>query len=152
MPLIRDVESYTMSGARAVKQPLSVDFDTARMGSLLMFHYPSMWNHVLGDHAVTFRVLPIGPKQTMVTTKWLVNAEAIEGVDYDLKELTEVWMATNEQDRRIVEENQIGVSSPAFEPGPYNRVHEGGVIQFVDWYAGALERAQGGRALRAHVA
>ena len=61
-------------------------------------------------------------------------------------------MATNDQDRRIVEENQVGVSSPAFEPGPYNRLHEGGVIQFVDWYAGALERAQGGRGLRAQVA
>ena len=152
MPLIRDVESYTMSGARAVRRPLSPDVDKSRMGSLLMFHYPSMWNHVLGDHAVTFRVLPIGPKQTMVTTKWLVNAEAVEGVDYDLKDLTEVWLATNDQDRRIVEENQVGVSSPAFEPGPYNRLHEGGVIQFVDWYAGALERAQGGRGLRAQVA
>jgi Rieske 2Fe-2S family protein len=152
MPLIREVESYTMSGGRAVKKPLSVEFDTSRMGSLLMFHYPSIWNHVLGDHAVTFRVLPIGPKQTMVTTKWLVNAEAVEGVDYDLKELTEVWMATNDQDRRIVEENQIGVSSPAFEPGPYNPRHEGGVIQFVDWYAGALERARGGQGLRAQVA
>jgi Rieske 2Fe-2S family protein len=152
MPLIRDVESYTMSGARAVKRPLDSAADTSRMGSLLMFHYPSMWNHVLGDHAVTFRVLPIGPKQTAVTTKWLVNAEAVEGVDYDLKELTEVWLATNDQDRGIVEENQIGVSSPAFEPGPYNRLHEGGVIQFVEWYAAALERAQGGRGLRAYVA
>jgi Rieske 2Fe-2S family protein len=152
MPLIKDVESYTMSGRRAVKQPLNVAFDTSRMGSLLMFHYPSMWNHVLGDHAITFRVLPLGPRQTAVTTKWLVNADAVEGVDYDLPTLTEVWMATNDQDRRIVEENQIGVSSPAFEPGPYNGLHEGGVMQFVDWYAGALERAQGGPGLRAHVA
>ena len=111
------------------------------IGALLMFNYPSIWNHVLGDHAVTFRVLPLGPKQTMVTTKWLVNAEAVEGVDYSRKELTEVWLATNDQDRGIVEENQIGVSSPAYEPGPYNALHEGGVVQFVDWYARALERA-----------
>ena len=152
MPLLRDAESYTMSGARAVRQPLNPASDAAKMGSLLMFHYPSMWNHVLGDHAVTFRVMPIGPKKTAVTTKWLVNAEAVEGVDYDLKEMTEVWLATNDQDRRIVEENQVGVSSPAFEPGPYNRLHEGGVMQFVEWYAGALERAQGGRGLRAQVA
>jgi Rieske 2Fe-2S family protein len=151
MPLIPGVESYTMSGKPAVAKPLAGNIREPEIGSLLMFNYPSIWNHALGDHAVTFRVLPVGPKQTMVTTKWLVNAEAVEGVDYDLKELTEVWLATNDQDRRIVEENQIGVSSPAFEPGPYNPLHEGGVIQFVDWYAAALERALNPRA-RANVA
>ena len=140
MALLDDAVSYTMSGAAAVARPLSAEVTEPAIGSLLIFHYPSMWNHVLGDHAVTFRVQPMGPKQTKVTTKWLVNAEAVEGVDYSLKELTEVWLATNNQDRQIVEENQIGVSSLAFEPGPYNSVHENGVIQFVDWYAGAMER------------
>jgi glycine betaine catabolism A len=151
MPLVPGVESYTMSGRPAVAKPLAAGLREPEIGSLLMFNYPSIWNHILGDHAVTFRVLPIGPKLTAVTTKWLVNADAVEGVDYDLKALTEVWLATNDQDRRIVEENQIGVSSPAFEPGPYNPVHEGGVIQFVDWYASALERALNPRA-RANVA
>ena len=71
-----------------------------------------------------------GHDQARRVARWLVHPEAQEGVDYSLKELTEVWLATNDQDRRIIEENQIGVSSPAFEPGPYNRVHEGGVVQF----------------------
>ena len=88
----------------------------------------------------------------MVTTRWLVNAEAVEGVDYSLDDLTKVWIATNDQDRRIIEENQLGVASPAFEPGPYNAKHEGGVIQFVDWYAATMERALGGKGAGAHVA
>ncbi|RBP08678.1 Rieske 2Fe-2S family protein [Roseiarcus fermentans] len=141
MPLLGD--STTMSGAPAVRRPLSPDVIQPGIGSLLMFNYPSNWNHVLGDHAVTFRLLPIGPMQTMLTTKWLVNAEAVEGVDYSVKDLTEVWLATNEQDRRIVEENQIGVCSPAYEPGPYNPVHEGGVIQFVEWWVATMARADG---------
>jgi len=53
--------------------------------------------------------------------------------------MTEVWLATNESDRRVCQENQIGVSSPAYDPAPYSPVHEGGVIQFVDWYAAELE-------------
>ena len=89
----------------------------------------------------SFRVLPIGPTQTQVTTKWLVNKDAVEGVDYDLDELTRVWLATNDQDRRVVEENQRGILSPAYEPGPYSTEHESGVMQFVDWYLGATERA-----------
>jgi glycine betaine catabolism A len=52
-----------------------------------------------------------------------------------------VWNATNEQDRRIVEENQRGICSPVFEPGPYSPVHEGGVMQFVEWYCAASQRA-----------
>jgi glycine betaine catabolism A len=143
VPLMREAVSYTMSGKAAVRRPLSESLLEPNVGALLLFHYPSTWNHILGDHAVSFRVLPIGPMQTQVTTKWLVNKDAVEGVDYSLDELTMVWNVTNDQDRRIVEENQRGVSSPVFEPGPYNALHEGGVMQFVEWYAAAMERALG---------
>ena len=117
------------------------------IGTLLLFHYPTTWNHVLADHAITFRVLPLGPELTQVTTKWLVNKDAVEGVDYRLDELTHVWTETNDQDRRIVEENAFGITSPAYEPGPYSELHEGGVIQFVEWYADfiAPRLAEGGR-------
>ena len=143
MPLLRGAVSYTMSGRAAVSRPLSNRIAEPQIGSMLLFHYPTTWNHLLGDHAITFRVLPLGPKQTQVTTKWLVHRDAIEGVDYSIDELTAVWNATNDQDRRIVEENQRGVSSPAYEPGPYSPVHESGVIQFVEWYSSATERAFG---------
>ena len=152
MPLLGHATSYTISGQDAVARPLSATLTTPSIGALLTFHYPSLWNHVLGDHAVSFRVLPLGPKQTQVTTRWLVNRQAVEGVDYSIEELTKVWNATNDQDRRIVEENQLGVASPAFEPGPYNSAHEGGVIQFVEWYAATVERALIGQSGRAAVA
>ena len=62
-----------------------------------------------------------------------------KGVDYDVKRMTEVWLATNDSDRRVCQENQIGVNSPAYDPAPYSPVHENGVIQFVDWYCAELE-------------
>ena len=147
MPLLREAVSYTISGKPAVRRPLSDAVTEDKIGTLLLFHYPTTWNHILGDHAVTFRVLPISATETQVTTKWLVHKDAVEGVDYTVEELARVWTATNEQDRRIVEENQRGVNSPAFEPGPYSPVHEPSVMQFVDWYAGALERSFGGQRL-----
>ena len=128
-----------MTGKPAVSRRLSEAVSIPRIGSLMLFHFPTTWNHILTDHAVTFRVLPIGPDETAVTTKWLVHKDAVEGVDYDFDRLTEVWTETNLQDRRIVEENARGVRSPAYEPGPYSAVHEGGVMQFVDWYAQTLE-------------
>ncbi|RWD43446.1 aromatic ring-hydroxylating dioxygenase subunit alpha [Mesorhizobium sp.] len=135
VPLLRDAVSFTMTGERAVRQNLSANVTADHIGTLVFNHYPTTWNHILGDHAVTFRVLPISATETAVTTKWLVNKDAVEGVDYDLAELTHVWTVTNDQDRRIVEENAFGIHSPAYEPGPYSELHEGGVIQFVEWYA-----------------
>ena len=146
-PLLRDAVSYTMTGKRAVRKSLSDAFTANRIGTLMLYHYPTTWNHVLEDHAVTFRVLPLSATETAVTTKWLVHKDAVEGVDYDLEELIHVWTETNDQDRRIVEENAFGIQSPAYEPGPYSELHEGGVIQFVEWYASFMEPrlAEGGR-------
>jgi stachydrine N-demethylase len=139
MPLLGTSESYTLDGKAAVAKPNStLPFKDA--GSLLKFNYPSTWNHFLSDHAILFRVTPVSATETEVCTKWLVHKDAREGVDYDIKRLTEVWVATNDEDRVVVENNQRGILSPAYEPGPYSFEQEGGVIQFVDWYADTLSR------------
>ena len=39
-----------------------------------------------------------------------------------------------------MEENARGLLFPRLcEPVPYSTIHEGGVIQFVDWYARTIE-------------
>lgn len=146
IPLLRDAVSYTMSGRKAVQMRLSDDINQDRLGTLLLFHYPTTWNHILSDHAVTFRVLPISATETAVTTKWLVHKDAVEGIDYRLDDLIHVWTETNDQDRRIVEENAFGIQSPAYQPGPYSEAHEGGVEQFVDWYSRFMQERLGGKA------
>ncbi len=153
MPLIQEAESYTLSGKPAVRRPLSADVPISHVGTMLLFHYPTTWNHILGDHAISFRVLPLSAEETAVTTTWLVNKDAVEGVDYDLDELTHVWTMTNDQDRSIVEENAFGIRSPAYEPGPYSLEHEGGVMQFVEWYSNFMvDRLQGDKARLSAVA
>nr|WP_157019424.1 aromatic ring-hydroxylating dioxygenase subunit alpha [Mesorhizobium xinjiangense] len=140
MPLLEGAVSYTLDGKPAVKKNLGrVALPDA--GTLMMFHYPGAWGHFLPDHSLTFRFTPIGPTETEVTTTWLVHKDAVEGADYDLKRLTEVWIATNDEDRAIVEANQQGIFSPAYVPGPYSPGQESGVAQFVDWYAHWMERA-----------
>lgn len=148
MPLLDGAESYTINGKIAVQKRLGrVPFLDA--GTLLLFHYPTTWNHFLTDHSITFRVTPISPMETEVQTTWLVNKDAVEGVDYDLKNLTTVWEHTNDEDRRVVEHNQQGICSPAYEPGPYSTLHEDGVIQFVNWYLDRLKARQPGLAVAA---
>jgi Rieske 2Fe-2S family protein len=153
MPLNEGTVSFTMTGNAAVRRPLSPSIKEPNVGTFLMFNYPSIWNHIMGDHASSFRMLPISATETQLTTKWLVHKDAVEGVDYDVKTLTEVWLATNQADRRICQENQRGVMSPAYDPAPYSPVHENGVTQFIDWYASHLEErlteGQRGNALTA---
>jgi len=140
LPLVDGARSMTMTGKPAVKDKrlgkVPAEPDT---GDLLFYHFPSCWNHFTLDHALMFRVIPLGPNTTELVSKWLVPKDARVGIDYDLKTLTEVWLATNDQDTRLVERNQRGVSSPAYEPGPYSEIEEEGVIQFIDWYCGALD-------------
>ncbi|WP_374425749.1 aromatic ring-hydroxylating dioxygenase subunit alpha [Paracoccus sp. (in: a-proteobacteria)] len=138
VPLLNNAESFTMSTKAAVNRRMgTIPWNDA--GSLMFYHFPSSWNHFLPDHAIVFRLLPISPTQTEVTSKWLVHKDAVEGKDYDLKALTEVWINTNDEDRRVVEENQKGIRSPAYEPGPYSPNQEEGVIHFVDWYVRTMQ-------------
>jgi Rieske 2Fe-2S family protein len=44
-----------------------------------------------------------------------------------------------------VEQNQLGINSPAYRSGPYSALQESGVIQFVDWYARAMTARLTGR-------
>lgn len=137
VPLADGTYSYTMSGMPAVRTSLG-QADGKDLGVLLMFHYPSTWVHVLSDHAISFRVLPISRNETLLTTKWIVHKDAEEGRDYDIDNLTNVWAQTNEQDRQLVERAAQGVASPAFEPGPFSPQAECGPNQFVDWYCRTL--------------
>ena len=138
LPLLPGAKSFTMDLKPAVARPLGRVTDDAA-GTLVQYHYPTTWNHFLPDHSLTFRVTPLTATTTEVTTTWLVHKDAVEGRDYDLKRLTEVWTATNDEDRRVVEDNQRGINSPAYEPGPYSTIHEEGVIGFVEWYLARMQ-------------
>ncbi len=133
LPFVEGALAMTMDGGLACRRLLGRLTDPD-LGSARMLSLPNTWNHLGADHVVAFRVLPLGPERTLVTTKWLVHKDAVEGVDYDVGRLTEVWLATNDQDRRLVEITQAGVRSSAYEPGPYSPVIEVGTRSFVDWY------------------
>ncbi|GHC25487.1 protein GbcA [Kushneria pakistanensis] len=150
-PLLDNVVSMTMDGKPACNK-LMGRLTSPDMGSLRILHLPNSWNHFMGDHSIVFRVLPIGPQQTMVTTKWLVHKDAVEGVDYDPENMRRVWDATNDQDRQLAEENQRGINSRAYQPGPYSETYEFGVIDFVNWYSERMLSHLGQEAPALHLA
>lgn len=130
--------SMTMDGKPACKKLLG-DLTEPDLGSVRAFRIPNNWHHVLSEMTIHFRVLPRGPNQTEVRTTWCVHEDAIEGWDYDVDHLSHVWIETNDQDKRLAEENQRGTRSPAYEPGPYSEISEFMILNFLDWYRGALD-------------
>ncbi|MCF8532986.1 MAG: aromatic ring-hydroxylating dioxygenase subunit alpha [Reyranella sp.] len=107
-------------------------------GTLRTTVFPNFWQHTNCDYAAAARLTPIGPDETHVRGYWLVDEKAVEGKDYTLNRLLPIWDLTNKQDWKICEDQQAGVSSPAYTPGPYSLVRERNVAHFIDWYLGEL--------------
>ena len=137
LPIDQAGESQTLD-TRVASRKLLGRLTDPRLGGLSMWTQPNSWHHFMSDHVVTFCVLPLDAGHTLVRTKWLVHKEAVEGVDYDLDNLTAVWNATNAQDAALVERAQQGVANPSYEPGPYSIFTEGMVEKFMLWYLGRL--------------
>ncbi|QNK81824.1 SRPBCC family protein [Nakamurella sp. PAMC28650] len=131
-PLDMAGESFTIDGTLASRK-LMADFTEPRLGRLSMHLQPNAWFHFLSDHIVTFSVLPLTADSSLLRTTWLVAADAVEGVDYDVDKLTYVWRQTNDQDRAFVARAHAGVGDPAYVPGPY-LPPEYQVEAFCNWY------------------
>jgi Rieske 2Fe-2S family protein len=93
--------------------------------------------HLCNDHAVLFRFTPQRPDFTDVTLTWLVHEDAVEGRDYDVESLTWLWDVTTVEDTRIIIDNQKGVNSSRYAPGPYVPA-EAYCQAFVDWYVSRI--------------
>ncbi|MGH7212869.1 MAG: RHO alpha subunit C-terminal catalytic domain-containing protein, partial [Acetobacteraceae bacterium] len=148
LPFTKGAVSTTMDGKPAVARLLGAAPHND-IGSLRWVHYPTVYNHALGDYAVTVRMLPIDTQRTLVSTNWLVHREAVEGRDYDVQNLIKVWDVTNQQDAALVRRNQLGVNSVGYQPGPYSPALEAGIIKFIEWYCEQVARHLGGQRGRA---
>lgn len=139
MPLKEGTQVMTIDGKEGCSKLLG-RIKNRHLGSMRILHLPNSWNHMQSDHFIVFRVLPISAQESMVTTKWFVHKDAVEGVDYDPERLRKVWDATNDQDRVLGEENQLGINSVGYQPGPYSETYEFGIINFMDWYTDTVQK------------
>ncbi|MDC0936677.1 aromatic ring-hydroxylating dioxygenase subunit alpha [Pirellulales bacterium] len=138
-PLVDGWVSETMDGKQVA--PLMGDYSEADVGTVRIRTMPNLWNHSSCDHGVSTRLLPNGPKQTLIRVTWLVDADAVEGEDYQLDDLLPFWQLTSEQDWELCERAQRGVDSTRYAPGPFSKHKEYNVEGFVQWYLHQLVSA-----------
>ena len=98
----------------------------------------SLW--LCNDHAVGFNFRPMGPMSTDVHIMWLVDGGAEPDSDFTVDDVTWMWTVTGLQDKTITENNQSGISSSRYEPGPYSLMEQQ-LEDFVQWYFARLREA-----------
>ena len=130
-PIQEGFVTHTEDGKPAA--PLMGDFSEYDGGETFVFVGPLNFFYCANDHAVTFRITPLRVDRTDLEVVWLVDEDAKEGVDYDRKRLTWMWDVTTEQDKTIITNNQAGVSSRRYTPGPYGE-REYFADFFARWY------------------
>jgi phenylpropionate dioxygenase-like ring-hydroxylating dioxygenase large terminal subunit len=136
-PLRPGVESYSVDGKKiSIPMGLHKDHDAGVVG---LVNYPNFWMDAVSDYVWTMRVTAVTPDATDVEFCWLVDADAVEGKDYDLKRLTEFWEITGEQDGKLCENNFRGIETNGYRPGQYAPV-EDQVVNFVDWCVGEMKK------------
>ena len=117
-----------------LSKKLMCDANEGDIGSMRWAVDPHCFVHCTADHVFMFSAMPVGPNETHVTGKWYVHKDAVEGVDYDVEKLISLWTMTNLEDKMLAENNQLGVNSPGYTPGPYSQEAEMLAQRFTDYY------------------
>jgi Rieske 2Fe-2S family protein len=118
MRINRD-KSLTMSGnacAVPVGRFAEEDFH-------LVFYYsifPNMLLSLHPDYVMVHQLQPQSSERTLIYCDWFFNPEAFKRSDFDPDDAIQFWDMVNKQDWHVCELSQEGISSRAYEPGPYS--------------------------------
>jgi phenylpropionate dioxygenase-like ring-hydroxylating dioxygenase large terminal subunit len=113
--------------------PLMGDFTEYDHGFTYIDVGPASFFLAYPDHGIMYLFIPRGPQKTDMEISWLVRNDAQEGSDYDRGRLTWMWDVTSVADKLIIDQNQQGVNSRYYRPGPYGPM-ESETRSFVEWY------------------
>ena len=134
--------SETLDGKQVA--PLMGDYiEAADIGTMRVRTLPNFWQHSSCDHVVAVRLTPNGRYHTNIRMTWLVDAKAEEGKDFDLDKVLPFWQWTAEQDWQICVNQQKGVNSHAYTPGPLSTYKEYNLDRFLRWYIQQIKIAIG---------
>jgi glycine betaine catabolism A len=89
----------------------------------LVFYYSMFPNMLLSlhpDYVMVHQLLPQSPERTLIFCNWLFHPEAFEREDFNPDDAIEFWDMVNKQDWHVCELSQQGISSRAYQPGPYS--------------------------------
>jgi Rieske 2Fe-2S family protein len=82
--------------------------------------FPNMLLSLHPDYVMVHRLEAQSPERTRILCDWFFHPEAFKRSDFDPDDAVNFWDMVNKQDWHVCELSQQGISSRAYEPGPYS--------------------------------
>lgn len=82
--------------------------------------FPNMLLSLHPDYVMVHQLHPQSAERTLISCDWLFSPKAFEQSDFNPDDAVEFWNMVNRQDWHVCELSQRGISSRAYEPGPYS--------------------------------
>jgi len=82
--------------------------------------FPNMLLSLHPDYVMVHTLRPLSPGRTLISCEWLFAPKAFERDDFNPNDAVEFWDMVNRQDWHVCELSQQGISSRAYQPGPYS--------------------------------
>jgi len=84
------------------------------------------------DHVIGYVFSPVDHSNCQCKIYWFVRNDAIEGKDYECNELMWLWDVTTYADEKIIVNNQKGINSHYYKPGPFSTM-ERMERRYIEW-------------------
>jgi Rieske 2Fe-2S family protein len=82
--------------------------------------FPNMLLSLHPEYVMVHQLWPQSPKRTLILCDWFFHPDAFNRSDFKPEDAIEFWDMTNRQDWHVCELSQQGITSRAYEPGPYS--------------------------------
>jgi Rieske 2Fe-2S family protein len=82
--------------------------------------FPNMLLSLHPEYVMVHQLWPQSPERTLIVCDWLFHPDAFKLNDFNPDDAIEFWDMTNKQDWHVCELSQQGISSHAYQPGPYS--------------------------------
>jgi Rieske 2Fe-2S family protein len=84
--------------------------------------FPNMLLSLHPEYVMVHQLWPQSPERTLIVCDWLFHPDAARAGQavYNPNDAIEFWDMTNKQDWHVCELSQQGISSRAYQPGPYS--------------------------------
>src|SRR5438552_10715309 len=115
-------KSLTMSG-NACALGIADKEEEGEEAKHRVFYYsifPNMLLSLHPDYVMVHQLWPQSPERTLILCDWFFHQEAFGRGDFNPDDAIQFWDMVNRQDWHVCELSQQGISSRAYEPGPYS--------------------------------
>lgn len=137
MQIAEEATSLSTNGA-ACGTPLMAASSELRRQVHYYSVFPTMLISLHPDYVLVHRLLRQGIASTRVVCDFLFHPDDPARAGFDPQPAIEFWDVTNRQDWHVCELSQQGITSRAYEPGPYAN-QESLLVAFDRHYLGCLD-------------